>query len=255
MKCEEGNLKNLGQRKLMLMGIDLLVLVAACVISYFMVVFTAHIPMTTKGVFWNASVFIVCNMLSLVAWGTYNKVWRYADIVDLIYCVFSVPSGTVISGVILIVAQQLETVMYPIIAGGISVLAVIGARFLYLYLVDTSDARMNKASKQRSMIIGGGQACQSILREMMSIPGCAYTPVCVVDDDKEKIGRSIHGINVYGPTDEIPKLCKEHRIEAIFSLFLPVTKRTEGEFCIYAPQQDVRLKYFLIFTSLFLKKN
>lgn len=209
-------MKNLGQRKLMLMGIDLLVLVAACVISYFMVVFTAHIPMTTKGVVWNASVFIVCNMLSLVAWGTYNKVWRYADIVDLIYCVFSVPSGTVISGVILIVAQQLETVMYPIIAGGISVLAVIGARFLYLYLVDTSDARMNKASKQRSMIIGGGQACQSILREMMSIPGCAYTPVCVVDDDKEKIGRSIHGINVYGPTDEIPKLCKEHRIEAIF---------------------------------------
>ena len=52
MKCEEGNLKNLGQRKLMLMGIDLLVLVAACVISYFMVVFTAHIPMTTKGVLW-----------------------------------------------------------------------------------------------------------------------------------------------------------------------------------------------------------
>ena len=72
-------------------------------------------------------------------------------------------SGTVISGVILIVAQQLETVMYPIIAGGISVLAVIGARFLYLYLVDTSDARMSSASKQRSMIIGGGQACQSIL--------------------------------------------------------------------------------------------
>ncbi len=216
MKCEEDKLKNLGQRKLMLMGIDLLVLVVSCVISYFLVTFTTNIPMTAKGVFWNASVFIVCNILSLVAWGTYNKIWRYADIGDLIYCVFSVLSGTAVSGVILIVAKQLETVLYPLLSCGISVLAVIGARFLYLYLSEPGDSRMSGVSKQRSMIVGGGHACQSILREMLSIPGCGYLPVCVVDDDREKIGRSIHGIKIYGPTDEIPKLCKELNIEAIF---------------------------------------
>lgn len=209
-------MKNLGQRKLMLMGIDLLVLTVSCGISYLLVTFTANIPMTAKGVFWNSSVFIVCNILSLVAWGTYNKIWRYADIGDLIYCVFSVISGTAVSGVILTVANQLETVLYPLLSCGISILAVIGARFLYLYLAEPGDCRVSGVSKQRSMIVGGGHACQSILREMLSIPGCGYLPVCIVDDDKEKIGRSIHGIKIYGPTDEIPQLCKDHNIEAIF---------------------------------------
>lgn len=215
-KCGEGKLKNLGQRKLLLMGIDCLVLVVSCLISYFLVIFTTKIPMTPKGVFWNATIFIVCNVLSLVAWGTYQKVWRYAAIGDLVYCVFSVLSGTAAAGVILIVARQLETVLYPLLACGISILAIIGVRFLYLYLLDSSDSQSKEVRKQRAMIVGGGQACQSILREMLSIPRCGYEPICVVDDDREKIGRSIHGIKIYGPTDEIPRICKEQEIEAIF---------------------------------------
>ena len=95
-KCEiEGiDVKHFGQRKLMLMGIDILALCLSCLLAYFVIRFSSQITLATNVMLWNSIAFIVCNTLSLILWGTYNKVWRYAGMWDLLCCVFSTLSGT-----------------------------------------------------------------------------------------------------------------------------------------------------------------
>ncbi len=208
-------MKNLRQRKVMLMAIDCAALILACLFAHFLIVFTAGVRFSKETILWNIASFVVCNSISLVAWGTYKKVWRYANIKDLLLCGMSLVTGTIVSFAVLMLTAHMQTVLYLVLSFFIALTFVIGARFMYLYLLSVVNSHIYAARKQRAMIVGGGHACHIILREMLQIESWAYDPVCIVDDDREKIGRSILGINIYGPTEKIPQLCETYGIETI----------------------------------------
>ena len=50
------------------------------------------------------------------------------------------------------------------------------------------------------MIIGAGEGAVSVLSELAKSPWNEYIPVCIVDDDKEKLNRRISGVKVAGTT-------------------------------------------------------
>ena len=77
---------------------------------------------------------------------------------------------------------------------------------------------------KRTLIVGAGQACNTILTEILNAKNspyendklsAAYDPVCIVDDNRELIGREIHGVRVVGMTYEIPSIVAEYHIEQI----------------------------------------
>lgn len=63
--------------------------------------------------------------------------------------------------------------------------------------------------QKRLLIVGAGEATVSVLREIAKHSQNEYLPICIVDDDREKIGRRILGIKVEGSTYEIPEICKK----------------------------------------------
>ena len=208
-------MRHLRQRKLILMGVDLLALFLSCLLAYLVIHLTNHGRLEAPVLLYHTAGFVFCNCLSLSLWGTYNKVWRYAGIQDLLLCVASLLTGTLTAGVLLTILQRFGGMLYLVLSFLIALSAIIGARLLYLYLLGVMGTHVEAARKQRVMIVGGGHACQTILREMAQIPSCPYMPVCIVDDDREKIGRSISGIQVEGPTGKIPDLCKAYQVETI----------------------------------------
>lgn len=81
---------------------------------------------------------------------------------------------------------------------------------------------MNHA--KRTMIIGGGVAGHMLLTEIQNAQHtpyeedkCAaqYHPVCIIDNDTEKIGTEIMGVKVVGPSADIPQFARKYRIEQI----------------------------------------
>lgn len=83
-------------------------------------------------------------------------------------------------------------------------------------------ANQNRA--KRTMIIGGGVAGQMLLTEMQNAKqspyeedklAARYEPVCIIDNDKEKIGTEIMGVKVVGPSADIPQYARRYRIEQI----------------------------------------
>lgn len=77
---------------------------------------------------------------------------------------------------------------------------------------------------KRTMIIGGGVACQMLLTEIQNAQHtpyeedkCAaqYHPICIIDNDPKKIGTEIMGVKVVGPSADIPQFARKFKIEQI----------------------------------------
>ena len=88
---------------------------------------------------------------------------------------------------------------------------------------------------KRTMIIGGGVACEMLLKEIFNAQKSPYTddkysaqfnPVCIIDNDCHKVGKEIMGVKVVGREDEIVKYAKEFEIE---QLILAIPSLTSDE--------------------------
>ncbi len=73
--------------------------------------------------------------------------------------------------------------------------------------------------KTKIAIIGAGRVGVSLAEELISNPSSTYIPRCFVDVNKEKTGRSIHGIPVLLETESIFERLKDAEIqEVVFAI-------------------------------------
>ena len=73
----------------------------------------------------------------------------------------------------------------------------------------------SRKQKKRAMIVGAGKAGATLIAEMQSSDKSGYIPVCIIDDDVDKIGNTIGGIKVVGTTYEIKKFAKKYDVDEI----------------------------------------
>ncbi len=78
--------------------------------------------------------------------------------------------------------------------------------------------------KKRVMIVGAGDAGNSLLNEIRTSKKLNYEAVCFIDDDVEKIGKNFGGVKIVGSTYDIKKAVKHYKIEEIF-ITMPSTDK------------------------------
>ena len=150
----------------------------------------------------------------------YDKLWRYADIEDFFYaCIASLTSSLVFMTFMMAIGTEenhlnLGAKIYISFAL-MSTLFVMMFRIIYRLNKILERRNLAGKAKKRLMIVGAGEGALSVLSELSKTPGNEYIPICIVDDDKEKLHRRIAGVRVEGTTYEIKRLCYENDIEAI----------------------------------------
>jgi len=72
-----------------------------------------------------------------------------------------------------------------------------------------------KRQKERTLIVGAGDAGEQILRSILSSRTNQFQPIGFVDDSPIKQGVLIHGLKVFGKIENIPEIAKEKKIEGI----------------------------------------
>ncbi len=80
----------------------------------------------------------------------------------------------------------------------------------YKYIVKKDDEK-----KIRTMIVGGGDAGAMLMREIQTSDKIDYNPVCIVDDDPAKQGKSVGNVMIVGTTNDIKKIAEEYKVEEI----------------------------------------
>lgn len=83
----------------------------------------------------------------------------------------------------------------------------------------------NVEKKKRVMVVGAGKSGATLIAEMQSSDKTDFVPVCAIDDDPEKIGKSVCGVKVVGSTYEIKKYAKKYSVNEIHVSMPSVDKR------------------------------
>lgn len=77
----------------------------------------------------------------------------------------------------------------------------------------------HRSEKDRTLIVGAGDAGEQILRSILSSGRSQYYPIGFVDDDPMKIGVLIHGLEVLGKISDIPKVVAKKNIRQLIVAF------------------------------------
>jgi len=75
--------------------------------------------------------------------------------------------------------------------------------------------RKNTKGKERTLIVGAGDAGEQILRNILSSKISPYLPMGFIDDNPSKQGILIHGMKILGKISDIPKIVKENKVEGL----------------------------------------
>ena len=194
---------------------DLVAIICVCSLAYLLVGSTSLIKETYVDLLLLIGIFVLMNMLGLICFGVYKKLWRYANVQDFMGCILGIATGSLSAYLIALAARVSAPPILFVMMTCASLITVIGIRVVYKIVRDALKARMDMSGSRRAMIVGAGGACRILLMEMLNTQ-CGYRPICLVDDDPNKISRTMNDIPIYGPLTSIPLLCEKLQIHTIF---------------------------------------
>ena len=200
-----------------------------------------------------AVLFVIC----LWAFRVNKVVWRYARGKDYLRIVGATLVATVLLAILdqaflhwlsgkMPIVEDLEQLgenlkAYPVYFNiffsttGVIIVSRLIYEMVYARLRDRALPRQ----KKRTMIIGAGYTASAILEEL-SRGSSIYNPVCLVDDDPDKLGRIIGDVEVVGTTKEIPRLVRKYDVS--FSRSRPSIRRRVNPSCRCACRRAVSSK-------------
>jgi len=203
------------RHRLWQLGVDAGLIAAAWQLSFY-VRFDGDPPVYYERYLeWDVLVLVVGIMIPVfVAFGFYNRWWRYVSTRDMWGAVRGVAAAGVVAFLVF-TALDFHPASVPRGIWIIDVLVLLafvtGVRLLARTLIERPAAGTIVARGKEVVIVGAGDAAQLIVREMLKNPGLGYTPIGLVDDDPRKKNLRLHGIRVLGTTGELRHLLRDRR--------------------------------------------
>jgi FlaA1/EpsC-like NDP-sugar epimerase len=111
----------------------------------------------------------------------------------------------------------------------LSVVALGGTRFTYRVMGDVKGEKVSKNRHKKLLLIGAGDAAALLIKEIKRHKNLNYDIVGLIDDDNEKKGRLINGIEVIGGREKILDICKKNSVEEIILAIPSADLQTKRE--------------------------
>ena len=154
-------------------------------------------------------VFWLCLMVCRSIGHIYGSVWRYADEgAYLRLVIVDVVAGALYMMLCRTVAALSLGFGYSVLLSLSVLLLTICSRLCYQYLYAYSNRyKDNKQAKKENLhriniaIVGAGNVGATLAGELLRNPGAHYHPYCFIDNDPQKVNKTVNGLRVY-PEDE-----------------------------------------------------
>ncbi|MCS7064982.1 MAG: polysaccharide biosynthesis protein, partial [Fimbriimonadales bacterium] len=104
-----------------------------------------------------------------------------------------------------------EPVLFGCLVLGFLTLSRVGRRLYEWHQASTGQTQ----TQRTTLIVGGGDAGEMLMRETRRNPNSEYRVIGFVDDDPNKRHIRIHGYPCLGTTEDIPHIAEEHRVQDI----------------------------------------
>ena len=221
---------------------DMLILLT---LEFFLLgVYEGEQSMSWQSCLLHGGIMFVCIFVSRWLFGTYQQIWRYGGI----QCYMGLLAADAVGFLADFLAERIVPFIVPALASVnfarllslacMNLLATLSIRMIYRYAFKcgTEDSKMGaflrwliflfagdemeyqnpeRDQKIKIAIVGAGRIGVNLAEELLGNPRASYTPRCFIDSDKEKAGRSIHGIPVLMEGAESLQLLRRFEVQEI----------------------------------------
>jgi FlaA1/EpsC-like NDP-sugar epimerase len=225
---------------------------AACYAFAYLLRFEFAIPAEFNATFkWSLPVVLGVQLLVGIIFGFYRGWWRYVGMADVVRLVFGLSlalalllSFWYVGGIFNIEPRFIKSPRgVLLIDWAFSLLSLFGIRVLIRLGRDrlrTSDGET--LLQKRVLIIGAGDAGETLAREIEHRPQLGMKVVGFVDDHRAKWGSQIRGIRVYGPIAEIGQVSDETGADEAFIAIPSASGKRVREIIQHLAAADLQFK-------------
>ncbi|MGH8634627.1 MAG: nucleoside-diphosphate sugar epimerase/dehydratase [Burkholderiales bacterium] len=194
---------NFNWRAWLALGHDVAACAAAWLCAYWLR-FTPELPdRYLEQAFTTLSWVIPVHAALFWSFGLYRGIWRYASLPDLRRILVSVGAAAVAVPTLMFMLQiavpRSVLIMMPILL----MLIMGGSRVAYRAWKERMVAGLLAAEREPVLVLGSGEAAVNLIKDFAR--SSQWRVVGVLDDDAAMIGRQLHGVNVLGRLNEIPR--------------------------------------------------
>lgn len=191
-------------------------------------------------------VLVAVDIIIFVVSKLYHSLWEYASMSEARNIVFA----TMFSSFINIIICELTGYTQPrscyFIFFMLITMLVGGIRFLYRFARLYRNYYFNMQNKGRKrdrvLVIGAGRSGEKTLREIENSSKVSKEVVCFIDDDKNKHGRTLHNIMIYGGRDKIIEAVEKYHVDEIFVAMPSVDKKDVAEILNICKETKCKIK-------------
>ena len=212
--------KKLIFRIILLVLMDMLIITAAGPLAIYVrynLFFEPQAIEFIENIFQYLPVNLTLTVIVFAAFRLYQGIWKYASASDLVNIILA----CLVSAVTQTIGMMLMGLRFPrsypfmyfvVLTAGISIF-----RFTYRILAYFRQKQQGliKEGKTNTMIVGAGEAGNTLLKELQNSKFVEQNVCCLVDDDPGKIGKYLRGVLVAGNRKDICRLAEEYHIDEI----------------------------------------
>lgn len=218
--------KNDTFKKIIVLFIDVISILVSLVFSYIITKNTTPDTNYLSVVIWFVgNILLVVSVYKLL--GLYSIIFSSASIIDAMKLCFAM-ACIVVANIIYAALIGRDVIGFStccIYASFLFVFTGMTRFFKRAFNVGKNYFTIGNHKKTRVMIVGAGKSGAALIAEMQTSDKTDFNPVCVIDDDPEKIGRSVNGVKVVGSTYEIRKFVKKYGVNEIHVTMPSVNKK------------------------------
>lgn len=198
-------------KRLLVVASDILCTILSLVLAY-LLRFNFNIPGSyLPQIFISLSLLVFFRVTSFFLFGLYSSFLRYASIDDLLRIVRAVTVGTLlfISSIAFIFRLQGFPRSVFLIDWFVMLVLLGGSRFVYRIWKELRIPFSPPEARRKVLIVGAGDVGEMVLRSIKRERDVPYEVVGIVDDDPDKIGRRIHGVEVLDRISNLEEVARK----------------------------------------------
>ncbi len=164
---------------------------------------------------------LVIKLTAFVLLGLHRASWRYASLRDVRAIAWGAWLGFVgiyaLYWLLYYTARPFDDAFPDVvfILDFFGTIALICGARLAVRLYHEEVRPMADGIAPKLLILGAGNAGENVVREIQRMPVEQYRVVGFLDDDRNKWGAQIHGVEILGPIEDIQEVCEELAVDEI----------------------------------------
>ena len=178
------------------------------------------VPKYYIGVVWSSlPATLVIAIIVFYVFRLYSSLWVYAGVTELLYLAAACIVDTLLNTVTILLNYRDQEYPLPrswyFIYGTLLLAFMFISRYSYRAVRTFFGKKVDEKNLKRVLVVGAGEAGNSIIKEISGSRFVNMHIVGFVDDDKSKIGKYMHGVKVLGDRNDIMEIAKEYLVDEI----------------------------------------